>query len=108
MHNPAMPVVKSHVFLLRNVRGLSQQQLADQASISRQTLHKIEAEKMIPSVFIALRLAQALDSKVENLFQIQYVLPKDKQYKAAYPFRSALRHMPKLYSKHKRTDDDLD
>jgi putative molybdopterin biosynthesis protein len=48
--------------------GLSQQQLAERAGISRQTLVAIEAGRLTPSVAVALRLARALGCAVEELF----------------------------------------
>lgn len=50
---------------------LTQQQLADQVGCSRQTIHSIESGKFVPSVELALKIAFALNSKVEDLFQLQ-------------------------------------
>ncbi|MCS7256495.1 MAG: substrate-binding domain-containing protein [Thermomicrobium sp.] len=54
----------------RQALGLTQQQLAERAGISRQTLVAIEAGRLTPSVTIALRLARALDCTVEELFAL--------------------------------------
>ncbi|MCX7624461.1 MAG: substrate-binding domain-containing protein [Thermomicrobium sp.] len=50
--------------------GLTQQQLAERAGISRQALVAIEVGKLTPSVAVALRLARALDCAVEELFSL--------------------------------------
>lgn len=50
---------------------LTQQQLADKVGCSRQTIHSIESGKFVPSVELALKIALALNSKVEDLFQLQ-------------------------------------
>lgn len=56
---------------LRVLNGdLTQQQLADQIGCSRQTIHSIESGKFVPSVELALKIAQALRCKVEDLFQL--------------------------------------
>jgi molybdate-binding protein/DNA-binding XRE family transcriptional regulator len=48
--------------------GLSQQQLADAAGVSRQTVAGLESGAYGPSVAVALRLAAALGTGVEELF----------------------------------------
>ncbi len=53
---------------LRTQRGWTQQELADRASLSRQSIVAIEAGKMTPSVAIALRLSAALGRPVDALF----------------------------------------
>src|SRR5262245_13397471 len=56
--------VKAH----RQARGLTQQELADAAGLSRTGVGAIEAARLVPSVAAALGLAQALDCSVEDLF----------------------------------------
>ena len=64
--------VKNKLKLMRMTRGeLTQQDLADRVSCSRQTIHSIESEKFVPSVELALRLARALDVKIEDLFTLE-------------------------------------
>jgi molybdate-binding protein/DNA-binding XRE family transcriptional regulator len=53
---------------VRLTRGLSQKQLADRAGITRQAVNGIEMRRYTPNASVALRLAQALDSRVEDLF----------------------------------------
>ncbi len=49
---------------------LSQQQLADMVSVSRQTINAIEGGDYSPSVKLALLLARKLNTNVEELFQL--------------------------------------
>ncbi len=59
---------------LREVRtqlGLSQQQLAERAGVSRQAITSIETGVNAPSTIVALRLARALGRRVEDLFKIE-------------------------------------
>lgn len=50
---------------------LSQQQLADMVSVSRQTIISIERGDYAPSVKLALLLAAKLETTVEQLFQLE-------------------------------------
>lgn len=52
----------------RRARGLSQQALAEAAGTTRQAIGAIEAGRMQPGVGIALALARALGTTVEQLF----------------------------------------
>lgn len=51
--------------------GLTQAQLAEMVSVSRQTIHSIEKGRYIPSTTLALKLARALDRPVEQLFSLE-------------------------------------
>jgi len=50
---------------------LSQQQLADMVSVSRQTIVSIEKGDYAPSVKLALLLAKVLETSVEELFALE-------------------------------------
>lgn len=54
----------------RKARQLTQQQLAHQAGVSRQTIVEIESGGYNPSTVLALRLAVLLDTPVEQLFAL--------------------------------------
>lgn len=56
----------------RLLAGLTQQQLADQVGVTRQTIFSIEKGKYTPSVALALYLSTALDTTVEELFQVNH------------------------------------
>ncbi len=58
----------AHIRVLREPLGLTQGALAEQIGISRQALAAIELGKSMPSVTVALRLAEALQQPVEALF----------------------------------------
>lgn len=55
--------------------GLSQVALAAAASLTRQSVGSIEAGRAVPGVDVALRLAKALDCRVEELFGDSAVEP---------------------------------
>jgi len=56
------------VYVRRQARGWTQDQLAKNAGLSRTGVGAIEAGRMVPSVAAALGLAQALGCSVEELF----------------------------------------
>ena len=51
-------------------RGLSQRQLAERAGITRQAVNAVELSRYTPNAAVALRLARAMDSRVEDLFSL--------------------------------------
>ncbi len=50
---------------------LTQAELATRAGITRKSINAIEAGQMVPSTVLALKLARALDLKVEELFSLE-------------------------------------
>ena len=54
----------------RMAGGMTQQELAARVGVSRQTIIAIESGRYNPSVALALKLAQALLTNVENLFSL--------------------------------------
>ena len=64
--------MKTNLRRFRFERGeLSQQQLADKVSVSRQTIVAIEKGNYSPSVKLALLLAEVLETSVEELFTLE-------------------------------------
>ena len=64
--------IKNHVRRLRFENGrMTQQQLADKAGVTRQTIIAVEAGKYCPSLSLAFRIADALGVRIENVFQYQ-------------------------------------
>jgi putative transcriptional regulator len=50
--------------------NLTQADLATMVGVSRKTINTVENEVFIPSTVLALRLARALHTTVEKLFQL--------------------------------------
>ena len=64
--------MKTNLRRFRFERGeLSQQRLAEMVSVSRQTIVSIEKGDYAPSVKLALLLAEALETTVEELFTLE-------------------------------------
>ena len=55
----------------RAERDLSQDRLAQAASVSRQTISSIETGQYCPSALLAFRLARALGVRVDELFWLE-------------------------------------
>lgn len=62
------PRLGSRLKEARTAVGLTQQGLADKASVSRKTINTVENGVFVPSTVLALELARALDTTVEALF----------------------------------------
>ena len=52
-------------------RNLTQAQLAEMVGVSRKTINTVENGIFVPSTVLALRLAKALGTTVERLFQLR-------------------------------------
>ncbi|HEY3858687.1 MAG TPA: helix-turn-helix domain-containing protein [Gammaproteobacteria bacterium] len=50
---------------------LTQEELATRVGVTRKTINTIERGHFIPSTLLALKLAQALGVKVEELFSLE-------------------------------------
>ena len=55
----------------RTERCLTQADLAVMAQVSRKTINTIENDVFVPSTLLALKLAQVLAVKVEDLFYLE-------------------------------------
>jgi len=55
----------------RTAAGLTQADLAVRVSVSRKTINTVENGVFVPSTILALSLAKALGTTVEDLFQIE-------------------------------------
>lgn len=53
---------------VRQKRSLNQQQLAELAGASQQTISDIETERRMPSIYTVMQLSNALNVNVETLF----------------------------------------
>ena len=60
--------MRNKVRVLREERSWTQQELADQLGVSRQTVNAIETEKYDPSLPLALKLAKLFARSVEKIF----------------------------------------
>ncbi len=64
-------MLKNNIKNNRLEHGLTQLQLAETIGVSRKTINTIENGVFIPSTVLALKLAKALEVKVEDLFWLE-------------------------------------
>ena len=63
--------IRNFVRRHRMLKDMTQQELADQTGVTRQTILSIEKGKYTPSVALALGIAQVLGVGVADLFQLK-------------------------------------
>lgn len=63
--------INNDVLRLRNLRGVTQEQLGDAVGVSRQTIIAIERGNYTPSVLLAIKVARYFKEPVEKVFTIQ-------------------------------------
>jgi len=62
--------LKNNIRRLRFEKGeMTQQQLADAAGVTRQTIIAIEQGKYAPSLPLAFKIARAFDTGIEQVFE---------------------------------------
>jgi putative transcriptional regulator len=61
-------VMNNRVRELREKRGLSQGELAEQLDVSRQTVNAIETGKYDPSLPLAFKIARLFNQRIESIF----------------------------------------
>jgi putative transcriptional regulator len=67
----AKPLLITRIRELRFEHGqMTQQDLADRLSVTRQTIIALEAGRYAPSLLLALRMAKLFNATVEDIFQI--------------------------------------
>ena len=64
------PVLVSRLKAVRTDAGLTQAELAERVGVTRKTINTVENGIFIPSTVLALKLARALSTSVEGLFQL--------------------------------------
>ncbi|MDF5737856.1 MULTISPECIES: substrate-binding domain-containing protein [unclassified Nostoc] len=74
--------LRNNLKSIRTRLGMSQQDLANIASVTRQTISGVESGQYAPSVAITLRLAKALGCQVEHLFWLERDLPEIEAFLA--------------------------
>jgi len=57
--------------VLRAIRNISQEELAKQIQVSRQTINAMEKGKYVPSTVLALKLSRFFEKPVEEIFTLE-------------------------------------
>ncbi len=61
----------NHLKLARTKHNLTQEQLAAQVGVSRQSINSIEKNRYVPSTVLALKIARTLNTDVHTLFELE-------------------------------------
>jgi len=60
--------LKNKLEELRKTRGISQEELADQLEVSRQTIGSLENGRYNPSIILAFKIARFFELSIEEIF----------------------------------------
>lgn len=63
--------MKNNIKVERAIKGLTQEDLANKVSVSRQTINAMEANKYVPSTVLALKIAKVFGKTVEDIFILE-------------------------------------
>ena len=63
--------MENNLKVLRAVKEVTQEQLADDLGVTRQTIHAVESGKYNPSLELAFKLAIYFETKIEEIFHYQ-------------------------------------
>lgn len=63
--------IRNRIRELRNARGITQEQLANSCTVTRQTIIALEAGRYAPSLELAFKLALALGTTLDDVFQYE-------------------------------------
>jgi putative transcriptional regulator len=64
-----LDTMQNDVRKLREARGLSQGELAERLSVSRQTVNSIETGRYLPSLPLAIAIGRFFERAVEEIFR---------------------------------------
>lgn len=62
--------LRNRIKVERARHDLTQEQLADLVGVTRKTINTVETGRFVPSTVLALRLARALHTRVDELFYL--------------------------------------
>lgn len=63
--------MKTEILKLRKDKNLSQQQLADELGVSRQTIVSLEKEKYVASLQLAYKISKFFSCSIEDIFHME-------------------------------------
>lgn len=65
------PAFRNKIKVYRAMHNLTQEQLADNIGVSRQTVIAIESDKYLPSLGLAFKISRLFNVKIEDIFDYQ-------------------------------------
>lgn len=63
--------MKNTIKIERAIKNLTQEDLAKEIEVSRQTINSIENNRYIPSTILALKISKLFEKNVNDIFQLE-------------------------------------
>lgn len=63
--------MKNTIKVERAKMGISQTDLAEKVSVSKQTIHSVETGRFVPSTVLALKIARYFNVPLESIFELE-------------------------------------
>lgn len=63
--------MKNSLKVERAIKNITQKELADIVSVSRQTINAIETGRYVPSTVLALKIARYFEKTVNDIFSLE-------------------------------------
>jgi len=63
--------MKNNIRVERAIKDMTQADLAEAVSVSRQTINTIESNKYVPSTVLALKIARVFNKPLEEIFMLE-------------------------------------
>jgi putative transcriptional regulator len=63
--------IQNRIKELRNARGWTQEQLAQEVGVSRQSINSIERDRYVPSLVLALTFARVFECSTDQIFTLE-------------------------------------
>ena len=63
--------MQNRIKVERAILNITQEELANRISVSRQTINAMELNKYVPSTVLALKLGKVFNKKVEDIFSLE-------------------------------------
>jgi putative transcriptional regulator len=63
--------MKNNIRVERAIKNITQAELAELISVSRQTINTIESNRYVPSTVLALKIARVFGKPVEEIFTLE-------------------------------------
>ena len=60
--------MENNLRVLRAIKDISQEQLANELGVTRQTIHAVENDKYNPSLDLAFKIARFFEKSIEEIF----------------------------------------
>ncbi|MFV0591091.1 MAG: helix-turn-helix transcriptional regulator [Draconibacterium sp.] len=63
--------MKNRLKIERAIKNLTQDDLAKQIGVSRQTINSIETSRYVPSTVLALKISEVFEKTVNEIFELE-------------------------------------